>query len=239
VIFIDPNKVKFNFLIKEKIPCKCKNPACVNIFEIKPYNPKKYCSSSCAAKVNNFGRVLSLKSKNKISLALMGRKNPRPKLAISTIICANPKCKKPFIEENWKRPKYCSNRCVMQVVGGKPTSPKAARGKAGVRLDIDNKTYFYSRWEANYARILNLLNVEWTAQPKVFRLKKQNYTPDFYLPKEKTYIEIKNFLSDYSKKRDGEFRELYPNLKLIMILKDDYLKLQEKYSPSIKEWEFS
>jgi hypothetical protein len=127
----------------------------------------------------------------------------------------------------------------MRVVGGRPTSPKAARGKAGIRSDIDSETYFFSRWEANYARILNLLGTDWIHQPKVFQLRSQNYTPDFYLPKRDSYVEIKNFLSDYSRKRDREFRELYPDTKLILILKSDYLKLQNKYSPSIKEWEFS
>lgn len=127
----------------------------------------------------------------------------------------------------------------MAVVGGRPTSPKAARGKSGIRPDIDPKIYFFSRWEANYARILNLGNIKWIHQPKRFRLRSQNYTPDFYLPESNTYIEIKNFLSDYSSRRDREFRELYPNEKLIMILKDEYKELEKKYSPLIPNWEFS
>jgi hypothetical protein len=39
--------------------------------------------------------------------------------------------------------KFCSNKCAMAVIGGKPTSPKAARGKAGIRKDVSNEIYFY------------------------------------------------------------------------------------------------
>ena len=127
----------------------------------------------------------------------------------------------------------------MAVIGGKTTSPRAARAKAGIRHDIDQQIYFYSRWEANYARVLNLQKIKWIHQPKRFRLKSQYYTPDFYLPKTNTYIEIKNFLAPYSLKRDQEFREIYPEEKLLLILKDEYKELEKKYAPLIKEWEFS
>ena len=129
--------------------------------------------------------------------------------------------------------------CSIHHIGSRPTSPRAARAKAGIRYDIDPNLYFFSRWEANFARILNLLKVKWKFQPKTFELKTQKYTPDFYLSGEDTYVEIKNFLSEYSRKRDSEFRELYPDIKLKLILKVDYLELQEKFSLLIKNWEFS
>ncbi len=128
---------------------------------------------------------------------------------------------------------------MIKDIGSRPTSPRAARAKAGIRFDIDPKIYFFSRWEANYARLLNFQGMRWVHQPQTFRLKKQNYTPDFYLPEQDKFIEIKNFLSDYSKNRDEEFRKLYPNLRLDLILKKDYLKLQEKFAPKIKTWEYS
>ena len=126
----------------------------------------------------------------------------------------------------------------MNVIGGRPTSPKAARGKAGIRKDISKTIYFYSRWEANISRLFNYLGIKWLYQPKIFDLGSQNYTPDFYLPKYNTYIEVKNFLWKYSKIRDMKFRKLYPNINLILLLKKDYLKLEEKYSLFIKNWEY-
>lgn len=127
----------------------------------------------------------------------------------------------------------------MHVIGGKPTSPRAARGVAGIRDDIGNEFYFYSRWEANFARILNLLNIPWQYQCKTFDIGGHMYTPDFYLPDSDTWIEIKNFLSDYSRERDENFRKRYPDLELMLILRDDYLELQKEFAPKIDKWEFS
>jgi hypothetical protein len=126
----------------------------------------------------------------------------------------------------------------MKVIGGRPTSPKASRGKVGIRKDIDNNIYFYSRWEANMTRLFNFLCIKWIHQPRMFDLGSQNYTPDFYLPDYDLYIEVKNFLGKYSKIRDRKFRKLYPNINLILLLKKDYLELEEEYSYLIKNWEY-
>lgn len=229
----------FNSKIKN-VERVCKRPECKKIFTIKPSDPKKYCSSRCAALINNTGRILSPITKTKISKSLTGRSYPeRQGITFIDIICNNPVCGKFFKSQPWQHAKYCSNKCAIAVIGGKTTSPKAARAKAGIRHDIDSKIYFYSRWEANYARILNLKKVRWIHQPRRFKLISQYYTPDFYLPETKTYIEIKNFLAPYSQKRDEDFRKLYPKEKLILILKEDYKKLEQKYASLIKEWEFS
>ncbi|HCC59803.1 MAG: hypothetical protein A2402_00220 [Candidatus Staskawiczbacteria bacterium RIFOXYC1_FULL_37_43] len=222
---------------REKRICKC----CRKFFEATPSDPKIYCNHSCAAKDSNLGRIQSDETKIKIGKASMGRKSPYKgilKVPRVEIICANPKCRKKFVAIEWANRKYCSNKCHMAVTGGKPTSPKASRGKAGIRKDISNSIYFYSRWEANYARLQNYLGVEWKYEPKTFDLGSQSYTPDFYLPKFNKYIEVKNFLWKYSKIRDEKFRKLYPNIKLQLLLKEDYLKLENKYSHLIKNWEY-
>ena len=73
------------------------------------------------------------------------------------VICANPNCKSRFLVERWKKTKFCSNHCAMRVIGGQPTSPRASRGKAGIRNDISTRVYFYSRWEANFARLMRYM----------------------------------------------------------------------------------
>jgi hypothetical protein len=231
----------FDFIYKrDKRVCARKE--CGKEFEVIHSDPKIYCSQSCSAMANNAKRgPMPVEQKIKIGKALKGRKNlyagkiivPRVKL-----ICANPKCKKFFLVERWMKRKYCSNQCAMTITGGKPTSPRASRGKAGIRKDISGKIYFYSRWEANFARLLNYLKIKWEYEPKTFDLGSQNYTPDFYLPKFDTYVEIKNFMWKYSKIRDEKFRKLYPNIKLQLILKEDYLKLENEYSHLIKNWEY-
>lgn len=126
----------------------------------------------------------------------------------------------------------------MAIIGGRPTSAKAARGKAGIRKDISKTIYFYSRWEANIARLFNYSDIKWKHQPKIFDLKTQTYTPDFYLPEYDMYIEVKNFLWKYSEIRDRKFRKLYPDINLILLLKKNYLELEKEYSHLIENWEY-
>lgn len=221
---------------------RCNRKGCNNSFETIPSDPKIYCSRSCSGKVNNVNRgPLPEEVKLKIAAKLKGRKNPHAgimKIPRIEVLCANPKCGKLFLRERWMKKKFCSNDCVMAVIGGKPTSPKAARGKAGIRKDISKTIYFYSRWEANIVRLFNYLGIRWVYQPRTFDLDSQNYTPDFYLPEYNVYIEVKNFLWKYSKIRDKKFRKLYPTINLILLLKKDYLKFEKKYSKFIKNWEY-
>lgn len=228
-------------VIKKRERRLCRRKECENFFEVKPSDPKVYCSHACSAIIANTGRIQSGETRLKIGRASVGKPSPFKgvlKAPRVEIICANSKCKKLFVAIKWADRKYCSNKCHMVVTGGKPTSPKASRGKAGIRKDISDAIYFHSRWEANYARMLNYLGVVWEYEPKTFDLGTQNYTPDFYLPATEEYVEIKNFLWKYSKVRDEKFRKLYPSIKLKMILKEDYLELQEKYAKSIKNWEY-
>ncbi|MDD4990407.1 MAG: hypothetical protein PHW31_03800 [Candidatus Pacebacteria bacterium] len=230
----------FNFHYKKEKRI-CLRDGCNNYFEVIPSDKKVYCCSSCFAKVNNAKRGPMAESiKLKISRSLKGRTNSHIGRGITKIeiVCANPRCQKIFFSERWRHRKYCSNDCVMAVIGGKPTSPKSSKGKGGVRADIDSNIYFYSRWEANFARLLNFFNIKWEYQSKTFDLIIQKYTPDFYLPECKTYIEIKNFLWTYSAIRDKKFRELYPETRLILLLKENYLILEKQYGKNVSNWEF-
>ncbi|OGZ85541.1 MAG: hypothetical protein A2401_02150 [Candidatus Staskawiczbacteria bacterium RIFOXYC1_FULL_38_18] len=127
----------------------CARDGCGKKFEVIHSDPKIYCSHNCAAMVNNAKRgPMSAGQKVKIGEALKGKKSPHEgKIFVSRvkIICANQKCKKVFLVERWMKRKYCSNKCAMAVTGGKPTSPKASRGKAGIRKDISDTIYFHSR----------------------------------------------------------------------------------------------
>ncbi|TFG35908.1 MAG: hypothetical protein E4H47_00215 [Parcubacteria group bacterium] len=231
----------FNFHFKREKK-KCARKECERVFEVIRSSPKIYCSKSCATKVNNVERgPHSEEVKLKLSKALKGRKNPYDglkKVARIKVVCMNPRCRKVFLMERWMSRKFCSNKCAMEVIGGKPTSPKAARGKAGIRKDISKAIYFYSRWEANIARLFNYLGIKWVHQARIFDLGSQNYTPDFYLPAHNLYVEVKNFLWKYSEIRDRKFRALYPNIRLSLLLKKDYLKLENKYSKLIKNWKY-
>ena len=218
----------------------CKRPGCDRMFEAVHYDPKVFCSRACAVTVSNSERGgLSILTRRKIAIAVTGLPGfNKGKILVPRVEGKCPKCGNVFLTQRWKNKQYCSAYCAIRDVGSRPTSPRAARAKAGIRPDIDAELYFFSRWEANYARLLNYQGVRWVFQPRTFQLETQKYTPDFYLPDSDEYIEIKNFLSDYSKKRDEQFRKCFPDIKLRLVLKVDYLKLQARFAPLIKGWEF-
>lgn len=227
--------------LKRKEQRLCIRDGCGKIFVVSPSDPKKFCSQSCAATVNNSKRKWPESVKRKIAEAGRGREGPLKgvlKVPRITAICANPKCGNTFTHERYQTRKYCSVHCNITITGSRPTSPKASRGKAGIRKDVSDSIYFYSRWEANMARLYIYLGVAWEYTPRSFDIGGQSYTPDFYLPKTDTYVEIKNFWGEYSRIRDEKFRATHPELRLKVILKEQYLELERTYAHLIPYWEY-
>lgn len=88
------------------------------------------------------------------------------------------------------------------------------------------------------ARLYTYLKVKWEYTPYSFDIGGQMYTPDFYLPETDTYIEVKNFWGEYSRIRDEKFRKTHPDINLKVILKEEYLELEQKYAPLLLYWEY-
>ncbi len=235
-------KGKFDSLRKPLETRACLNPKCIVTFQIKSYDPKKFCSHSCSASIGNNGRIQSLETRSKIAEALKFYPNHMKgiqRVTRITIFCQNLRCNKeikilPYLA---KIRKFCSNACAMKVIGGRTTSPKASKGKPGIRLDIDPNICFYSTWEANIARVFKLLHIEWQYAPTIFDLGQHTYRPDFYLPNDDKYIEVKNFMGNYSKERDRLFRKKYPQIQLNILSKKEYQQIKEQYQPLIDNWE--
>lgn len=108
---------------------------------------------------------------------------------------------------------------------------------AGFREDIG--VYVRSGWEANYIRVLNFLNIKWEYEPKIFKFEINNktttYRPDFYLPNENLWIEVKGFWYDaLSKLKYEEFSKIY-NIKLIN--SEKYKQMALKYQDKLPNWE--
>ncbi|MEK7188782.1 MAG: hypothetical protein AAB685_02945 [Patescibacteria group bacterium] len=230
----------YDHLIKPPKLRHCKNQDCTNVFKVKDHDPKVFCSSSCAAHFNNTGRKQSLLTRQRISRsisllpkAIFQRKKIR--VPLSCQACGKQFEVTPYLA---KIRKYCSSLCAIKTIGSKTTSPKASKGKPGVRIDISSEICFYSTWEANMARVFNLVNLKWQYAPKIFDLGKHTYRPDFYLPDYDTFIEVKNFLGTYSLERDRVFRQKYPYIKLELLLKDDYLQIKSNYKHLVENWEY-
>lgn len=122
------------------------------------------------------------------------------------------------------------------------------RGVKGKRADLDN-LYVRSRWEANVARILNLLResgeVEyWEYEPYTFEypVKKGNkwYTPDFrvfFTDGSYMWIEVKGWMDKNSEVKLKRFARYYPDEPLWLIDSKYYKKLEKEYSDKVELWE--
>ncbi len=88
------------------------------------------------------------------------------------------------------------------------------------------------------ARLYTHLGVTWEYAPRSFDIGGQIYTPDFYLPETDTYVEVKNFWGEYSRIRDTKFRATHPAVRLEVILKVEYLELEQAYAHLIPRWEY-
>lgn len=68
---------------------------------------------------------------------------------------------------------------------------------------IYNNQFFRSNWEKNFAIYCDDNNIVWRYEPKCFALLDKdniiNYFPDFYLPQQKMWVEIKGYWDEYSK----------------------------------------
>lgn len=90
----------------------CKRSGCGKVFIVQPSDPKKYCSHSCAAKVNNNGRRATAETREKISERIWARMHPGEVRA--TFILKSLKkclhCGKETLRSSYK---YCSIACQM------------------------------------------------------------------------------------------------------------------------------
>ena len=127
--------------------------------------------------------------------------------------------------------------------GFSTTSNSYSRCKGGTREDL--KQYFRSAWEANIARVLNYLHIEWEYEYKRFNFENEaegilSYQPDFYLPTINKWIEVKGWMDDISKKRLELFKKYYPkeNENLYLIDEIIYKDIEKKYSSLIENWEY-
>ena len=132
-----------------------------------------------------------------------------------------------------------TKRKLSKTLLGKPCPYFNGYGKGGKRKDL-NGQYFRSKWEANFARVLNYWNIPWKYEPKRFNLGDCTYCPDFkvYDPKAGEYfVEIIGFFDDIHKKKLGLFSEKFPSERIQVINKNVYEDLKSEFKEKIKEWE--
>jgi len=99
-------------------------------------------------------------------------------------------------------------------------------------------TIFAHPSEEDFARLLDFYCIEWLYEPRSFPLRWEGnkiaemFTPDFYLPELDLYVELttlkQNLLTEKNRKL-RQLRELYPEVNIRLLNKNDFLKLLAKY----------
>lgn len=92
--------------------------------------------------------------------------------------------------------------------------------------------------EAEFAKILDFYGVPWQYEPRTFPLRMEGdqiaeaLTPDFYLLTLDLYVELTTLKQDLVREKNRKvrlLRELYPEIKIRLLYKRDYLRLLAKY----------
>src|SRR4030042_5213751 len=103
--------------------------------------------------------------------------------------------------------------------------------------------------EEEFAKILDFYGITWRYEPRTFPLRVADgklveaFTPDFYLPDIDTYIELTTLKPDLMTDKNRKvrlLREFFPDVKIKLLRKRDYLQLLVKYGfgpPSSKRIE--
>lgn len=98
---------------------------------------------------------------------------------------------------------------------------------------------FKNESEAEFAAILDMYQMEWEYEPKTFPIEwdaegnvTMAFSPDFYLKKFDTYIEITTMNQKYvttKNKKVKRLRELYPGIHISIVYKNDFNTLISRF----------
>lgn len=98
---------------------------------------------------------------------------------------------------------------------------------------------FKNTAEEEFAGILDMYQMEWAYEPKTFPIEwdaegniTSAFSPDFYLPKFDTYIEITTMNQKYvtaKNKKVKRLRELYPGTNINIVYKNDFNSLIARF----------
>lgn len=185
---------------------------------------------------------LSQEHKNKISKKRVGKslsEEHRKSIGRGLLKQEGKKERYKKLSERMKGHRH-SKESIEKMIKNRSNPSIPFRGKAGIRPDLNQ--YFRSTWEANMARVFNMMLIDYHFEPKTFWLKRSDgsdisYTPDFYLPKFDKYIEVKGYWFDDAREKFDLFKEQYPEIRIDVIDSDKYKAYERRFKHQIEEWE--
>lgn len=92
------------------------------------------------------------------------------------------------------------------------------------KTPLQGVKFLRSSYEIKYAQYLDSNKILWMYETETFNLGKTSYTPDFFLPSENKFVEIKGWMKPEDKKKIEMFLEQYP-WDLDVLMKEDLKNL--------------
>ncbi len=129
----------------------------------------------------------------------------------------------------------------MEMIAGYVASNQfnISREKTNIENKINADVCFKHPAEVEFARILDMYGIGWQYEPRTFPVKwdaegnvTMAFSPDFYLTKFDTYIEITTMEQKYvttKNKKVKRLRELYPNININIVYKKDFHTLLKRF----------
>ena len=171
------------------------------------------------------------------------------KISVASAIQSKSLCRSCAMKELMKNPKHCPNYktgytlikhyCIdcNTEIGCQAIRCMSCNQKELYKLFYKNRKigtrfsgyykniYMKSSWEIKFAQFLDLNNIRWLYEPKVFNLGDTTYTPDFYLPELDGYIEIKGWWQYQAREKFFKFKKIYNKIKIQLLMKKDLERL--------------
>ena len=115
---------------------------------------------------------------------------------------------------------------------------KAETKEEGAMNHQTEMPVFKNPSEAEFAKILDMYHIDWKYEPKTFPVEWDSegnvtlaFSPDFYLPRFDTYLELTTMNQKYVTKKNRKLKkvlELYPGVHIKIVYKKDFLELAER-----------
>jgi cytidylate kinase len=111
---------------------------------------------------------------------------------------------------------------------------------ADVQSNLSERPSLKNQSEEEFARLLDMYQLDWKYEPKTFPIEwdaegnvTAAFSPDFYLTKFDTYIELTTMDQKYvtaKNKKVNKVRELYPGTNINIVYKKDFESLIERFN---------
>lgn len=192
---------------------ECEICSKVYLVFLSKVNSSKFCSRACT----NKSKVGFDSTKSSFVSCPVCSKQFRKYNRTKYPICCSAKCQqtKTRIVKNCtvcgtefsvKRSKPNKLRCSRKCQWIDQSNGKihiSTNGRTGYRIDINDCNYYKSALEADFARVMKYIGIDYQYEPATFTTSHGVYTPDFYLPDFGLYVELKgvgNLDSKFAKK---------------------------------------